>query len=146
MSSTQTTGTRKFLSATLSDAEDLFVEMIRQIQEEREEDSDFFNSEVGDTGIGFSLLASSEAVTANITGEKAVQDDNGLGEEERKRLSRRGWTLPEEEGGDEMAVGRSWKGVTSRADRRHIAAEMLSVATEIYGLSEDLEIRFYRRP
>ncbi len=120
--------------------------MIRQIQEEREEDADFFNSEIGDTGIGFSLSASSEGVRADITGEKAVREDNGLADEDRERLSRRGWTLPEEEGGDEMTVSRSWKGVTSRTDRGHIAREMLSVATEIYGLSKDLEIRFYRRP
>jgi hypothetical protein len=133
-------------SATLSSAEGLFTEMLRQIQEERVADVSFFNAMVGEAGIAFSVAAfGGGEVLANVTGERAMQEDHGLNKESRGRLTRRGWTLPEESGTDVTFPTLRWDGVTSQADRRHLAQEMLSVATEIYGIQRDQKIRFQLR-
>jgi hypothetical protein len=132
--------------ASLAHAEELFVEMLRQIQEERAGDVSFFNATVGEAGIGFSVAAfGGGEVLANITGERAMKEDHGLSKEARGHLTRRGWTLPEESGTDVTVPTLNWDGVTSRADRRHLAQEMLSVATSVYSIPEDRKIRFQLR-
>jgi hypothetical protein len=133
-------------SAPLDCAEQLFIEMIRQVQEERVGDVSFFNASIDDSGVGFSVSAFGGGdILGHIVGEWVVQRGHGLGQRGRDRLVRRGWTLPEEDGVEVSAPSCNWDGITSRADRQHIAQEMLSVAMDIYDLSEGRKIRFQLR-
>jgi hypothetical protein len=146
MNATSLENDHDFPCASLSRAEQLFVEMLRQIQEERTGDVSFFNSKVGDAGVGFSVSAfGGGELLGNIVGTRAIQYDHGLDEKERDRLIRRGWTLPDEKGTKASVPTRNWEGITSRADRHHIAQEMLSVATDIYKIPEERKIRFQLR-
>jgi len=132
--------------ASLSRARPLFVEMLRQIQEERESEVAFFNSKIDGANLGFSVAAlAGGEIFGTVSGETAVQDGCGLSPEGQERLFRRGWALPDEEDERDTVPSRHWEGVTSRTDRRHLAKEMLSVATGIYGISEEQKIRFQLR-
>ena len=127
----------------LARGRDLFAEMIRHLQEKGGIDEpNFFNSTIEGTALGFTVDAFGANVQGYITGERAVGESCGLGVDGRNRLARRGWALPGDEEGDDLTATQSWKGVTSKADRHHLAEEMISIATDIYGIPKDREIRF----
>lgn len=143
MNAMQPTTNQNVRSDRLSGAEDLFIEMIREIQEDASEKPAFFNSIVEDTGVGFSVGAFNDGrVVGDITGERAASDDQGLSRSARERIARRGWVPPDQAEGSQPITKRIWEGVTSQSDRRHLAEEMLSVATGIYGIDERRKICF----
>ena len=142
MSNYQPTHSKDTPHASLHSAEPLFTKMLQEIQEDTSDMPNTLNSEIGDVGLGFSVSAFEDgSIYGCVSGSRAVRDDHGLSDDGLERLERRGWMLPESSDNGETPA-QNWEGITSDADRRHLAKEMISVATDIYGISDRQEIRF----
>lgn len=121
----------------LERAEPLFIEMLRQIQEEGSSEASFFNAKIKGTDITLSFAASGLHKIQGV-----IRASEHLGTEELRRLVREGWAHPEDEIPGFSAPSRLWEGITSQAERRHITEEVLSILMDRCGIPGEKRIFF----
>lgn len=83
-----------------------------------------------------SAIKGPATIYANIPGAKFLEDGFALSSQALSRLARRSWMLDGSDDGVDSYHTRLWEGITTEADQRHVAEEIVSVLTDIYDLSE----------
>lgn len=94
----------------------------------------------GDENIFAQLSAQLDGPTSvlgTLPGPRYLQDGFKLSSRALARLARRGWSLAGAADGMEDYYSRDWDGITSEAECRHVASEVISVLTGLFGLSVD---------
>jgi len=134
--------------ARIDRADTLFVEMLRQIQEEGQEKS-FIHATILGEELIFSIkayegphLPGLPELYTEIAGRRAMQLRPDSDNHVLSRLEQLGWTLPHHEDVDCPLPFQNWVGVTSRADRVHLTEQLFSLAREVFTVPVTRTIEF----
>lgn len=134
--------------ATIDRTGPLFVEMLRQIQEEGQEKS-FINASILGEALTFSIgafegphLPGLPELYTEITGRRAKQMRPDSHAQILSTLEQQGWTLPHHEDVDCCFPYQNWVGVTTHVDRTYVVEQLLSLAREVFTIPATRTIEF----